>query len=257
MQRFLFLLCATLFLFACEPETTNDTDQTDTDNMEQDDAADAAATLDATVNAVQANGGDLTAIPGGAAVSTIDSWMEALDGNEAAEGVTAKLEKLKAELSSGDINGPLTGLMLTALAEETTKVVGSNGNAQTQALVGALRSAGDKLTAAAAQGDDLMSKTVAAVRSNNGNITAIPGEAAVATIDAWMKQVATVDGGEDINEELKELKAALTAGTIDGEKVAEHLKNLAESTRSVANGNAGLEALAFALETGYWKLTEK
>lgn len=257
MQRLFFLLCASLLLFACEPENTENNDPDEVENVEQDDAANATATLDATINAVQANGGDLTAIPGATAVSTIEQWEDLLDEYDAADGVTAKLKELRSELSSGDINGPLTGFMLTALAEETTKAVGANGNAQTQALVSALRSAGDKLTATAAQGDDLMSQTVAAVRSNQGNITALPGNAAIANIDAWMKKVATVDGGEEINEELKELKAALSATPIDGAKVAEHLKDLAESTREVANGNKGLEALAFALESGYWKLKEK
>ena len=258
MEQLFFLVCATLVLFACNEETTSRTvDQTEMRSAERNaspDRMNAEQTLDATIDAVETYGGDLTAIPGGAAVSTIDSWMRVLDGNEKADKVTGNLEVLREELASGDINGPLAGMLMITLAEDTRQVVGSNGNAATRALVNSLESAGNKLTADAVSGNSLLSQTLGAVKSKAGDITTLPAGAAVSNINSWIDRLATVPGGSGIRTELLNLRADLSADHIDGNRVALRLKSLAESTRAVADGDLGLETLAYALEAGYWRL---
>lgn len=261
MKRLFFLLCATLVLFACNEETTSRTvDQSEMRSPDRNASPDrmtASQTLDATVKAVETYDGDLTAIPGSAAVSNIDRWISVLDGNEDAQKVTGNLEVLRDELASGDINGPLAGMLLITLAEDTRQVVGSNGNAATRALVSSLQSAGNKLTADAVKGNSLLSQTLNAVKMKAGDITTLPAGAAVDNINSWIDRLEGVPGGSGIRAELLNLRADLSADRIDGDRVALRLKSLSESTRKVADGNLGLETLAYALEAGYWRLKSK
>jgi hypothetical protein len=244
----LFLLA--FAVLACG-ETPNDGDsEVVTDTGEVVDLDDnPQATLDATVQAVQSAGGDITALPAGAAVDNIDTWMDALDDVNGTDKVTGNLEMLKEALGESPINGALTGMILTSLAEDTRQVAGSN--AGISQLASALQAGGDKLTSGAAfQGDDLLSQTLQAGKSKMGDITTLPADAAVSNIDGWLGQLRGMDGADDVVEGLEALKMELGKGSIDGDRVADILMELAEETRELGNGNAGLATLAYLLESG-------
>ncbi len=219
---------------------------------EQQDTDNPTATLDATVNAVKANGGDITALPGDAAVSNIDTWMEQLDGVDGADKVTGNLEALRETLTESPINGQLAGMQLISLAEDTRQVGGST--AGISALVSALKAGGEKLTASAFGGSTLLDQTLQAGKSKAADITTLPVGAATENVDGWINELRGMDGADGIVRHLESLKQELSAASIDGEKVSELLFSLADDTRGVADGNPGLQTLAYLLESGGYRL---
>ncbi len=245
-----------LFLFAGLLTACGNASEATVDNseptMEQLNADDPGATLQATLDAVQANGGDITAIPGGAAVSNVDSWMDELEDVEGADKVTGNLESLRGTLTASPINGQLAGMQLISLAEDTRQVGGSTPGIS--ALVSALQAGGEKLTASAFGGSSLLDQTLQAGKSAAADITTLPGSAAVQNIDGWLGELRGMDGADGIVSDLESLKQELSAPSIDGPKVSNLLFSLAEGTRSVADGNPGLETLAYLLESGGWRL---
>lgn len=263
MKNLFLCLLACGLLYACNstPTATSTAEEMTTTsadrNSEPTVGNDLNATLNATVDAVEANGGNITAIPGATAVSNIDTWLAQLDGVEGAGKITGNLEVLKETLSSGNINGPLAGMVMLTLAEDTKQVVGANGNAATSALVSSLRSGGEKLTMEATSGSDLLSQTLAAVKGKAGDITTLPGSAAVSNIDSWIGKLKSMDGTSGIVNELNMLKGELSQPSINGDKVATHLKSLGETTESLAGDNMALQVLAYALDAGYWRLKSK
>lgn len=259
MKNVFLISVMALSLAACTRYNNTATTTADPVTVSTTDRADAVTPtagqhLDATVAAVQTYNGDITAIPGYAATSTIDTWINLLDDNDNADKVTANLTKLRDELNDGDINGPLAGMLMITLAEDATQVIGGSGNAATSALVSSLRAGGKKLTNAATSGSDFLSQTLGAVRSAAGDITTLPASAAVSNINSWIGKLRGMDGTDEIVEDLTELKEQLGAREIDGSEVADLLQDLAEETREIGKGNKSLEVLAYALEAGYWRL---
>jgi hypothetical protein len=249
----LLLLLLVFAVFACG-ETPNDGDEevvtADGDVVDLDDSP--AATLTATTEAVQSAGGDITALPAGAAVDNIDTWMEALDDVDGADKVTGNLESLKEALQGSPINGGLVGMILTTLAEDTRQVAGSTPGVSQ--LASALRAGGEKLTASAFTGDDILNQTLQAGKSKMGDITTLSPDAAVGNIDGWIGKLSSMDGTDDMVENLQTLKMELGKGSIDGAKVSDLLMDLSEETRELGDGNSGLETLAYLLEAGAWRL---
>lgn len=96
-----------------------------------------------TNDAVRNAGGDLTALEPGAAVGVIDGWIAKLDGMDGTGEVTENLRELKAELTSGDIDGQEVGTLLNALGEDTREL--GDGNMAAEQLANALAAAGQKL----------------------------------------------------------------------------------------------------------------
>ena len=251
-----------LFLFAILLAACGNTSEATVDNseptMEQMDADDPGTTLQATIDAVQANGGDITALPADAALSNIDTWMDQLEGVEGAEKVTGNLESLRETLSESPINGQLAGMQLISLAEDTRQVGGSTPGLST--LASALQSGGEKLTGSAFTGESLLDQTLQAGKSAAADITTLPVSTAAGNIDGWLAELRGMDGADGIVEDLESLKQTLSAPTIDGERASELMFSLAESTRSVGEGNPALQTLAYLLESGAWRLegmTEK
>ena len=99
-----------------------------------------------------------------------------------------------------------------------------------------------------------INETVDAVRNAGGDITAIPPGAAVGVIDGWIAKLSGTPGATNVVNGLQSLKAELTSGNIDGNKVGGILNNLATETRSMAPNNMALGNLASALEAGGQKL---
>ena len=83
------------------------------------------------------------------------------------------------------------------------------------------------------QGADLLNSTIAALQQG---LTSIPADQAVAVIESWQQQLQ----GNDIAEDLGELKAALTAGSSSkGMSVSEILTDLGEDTSEAATSASG------------------
>ena len=211
--------------------------------------------LDGTASAVRGMNNDITSLPGDAATKNIDTWIEQLEDRDVADKVTANLKKLRTELSQPNINGQLVGLLLTTLAADTKDVTGTNGNAGY--IVQTLREGGNKLTSATIKGSDLLPQTLQAVAGNEADLTKLPGSAAVSNIDSWLNKLRGMNGTDAIVRDLEMLKMELGAASIDGSKVSGILFGLAEKVRGVGSGNDGLEALAYALEAGGWRLKGK
>ena len=108
-----------------------------------------------------------------------------------------------------------------------------------------------------AAGEQTLQSTVSAVESAGGDITALAPATAVSNIDTWISTLSGMDGTDQLVSDLNSLKTELTAETVDGPAVSELLSNLASETREVGNGNAGLNALASALDAGAAKLGGK
>ena len=253
MKNLLLLLLA-LALYACGDTPTDDA-IAETDMVE--DADDPAATLTATNEAVASTaGGDLTALPAEAATENIETWREQLEDVDGADKVTGNLETLQEALGESPINGPLVGMLLTTLAEDTRQVGGSTpGISQ---LASALRAGGEKLTGGEAyQGDDVLSQTLQAGKEKMGDITTLSPEAATTNIDSWIAKLKEMDDTDDMVEELQTLKTELSQTNIDGEKVADLLMDLSAETREMADGNQALQTLAYLLEAGSYRLGGK
>ncbi len=251
-MKYFTLFVFTLLLAACagnNDATTTDPDAVDSSEMTD---QDGTATVQSTVDAVQANGGDITALPTDAALANIDSWMDQLEDNEDAGKVTGNLEELQDALGEQPINGPLVGMLLITLAEDTRQVAGTAPGVST--LVSALQSGGEKLTDGAFAGKSLLDQTLAAVRAKAVDITTLGVPTATKNIDSWITELRGMDGTDDMIGNLETLKTELGASEIDGERVSEIMFSLAEETRELAGDNKNLAILAYALEAGGWRL---
>ena len=252
MMKYFTLFTLALLLAACagnNDATTTDPNAVDSSEMAD---QDGTATVQSTVDAVQANGGDITALPADAALANIDSWIDQLDDNEDASKVTGNLEELQEALGEQPINGPLVGMLLITLAEDTRQVAGTAPGVST--LVSALQSGGEKLTDGAFGSSSLLDQTLAAVRAKAADITTLGVPTATKNIDSWITELRGMDGTDDMIGNLETLKTELGASEIDGERVSELLFGLAEETRELAGDNQGLAVLAYALEAGGWRL---
>lgn len=207
--------------------------------------------LDATLEAVEEAGG-VTALPAEAASSNIDSWIEKLDGMDGTMAVTANLRELRAELTSGDINGTLAAVLLTTLAEDTRKLAPDNDGIA--ALATALNAGAEQLYTPVPSEASLLDQTVAAVFQLEGDITTLPVASATTNIDLWIEKLSAMPGTAAMVSDLTALKTELESGEIDGDKASELMFSLARGTKRLADGNKALEVLAYALEAGAWRL---
>jgi hypothetical protein len=166
MKYFTLLLLATVFAFSCGDAATamEDTAAGAADAVAETTEAAAGAVIDAvdtaadtavdamtpeksmlqsTIEAVTSVGGDITALPAGAAVSNIEGWITKLSSMEGTEGIVTELTSLKTELSSGKIDGGKVSGILSTLAEQTKGLAGDNKMLAT--VAGALQAGADKL----------------------------------------------------------------------------------------------------------------
>lgn len=254
-MKTLTTLLLALFLLACGDAPDATVEDTDMDAEQPMQPETPRQTLQQTVDAVQANGGDLTALPADAAQRNIDTWIDQLEDVDGADKVTGNLERLGEALGEQPINGSLAGMILITLAEDTRQVAGNTPGIST--LVSALESGGEKLTASIGRGSGILDQTLQAVKSKAADITTLPADAAIDNIDGWLGELRGMDGADGLVENLETLKTELGAGNIDAEKVSDILFDLAEDTRDMADGNKGLETLAYALEAGGWRLEDK
>lgn len=261
-MKYLSLLLLTTLLAACTGNTDselgaeyNATEVPTGDNDAVTTTANPAATLQATNDAVQANSNDITTLPGDAAISNIDTWIDQLDDVDGANKVTANLETLRDALQESPINGELAGMLLITLAEDTRQVGGSTPGIST--LVAALKAGGEKLTSGVFFSSSLLDQTLKAVKDKAVDITTLPVATATANIDSWIDELRGIDDTDGMIEELQSLKAELMAPSIDGEKVSEIMYSLADDTREMAGENKSLAVLAYALEAGGARLDGK
>ncbi len=106
--------------------------------------------------------------------------------------------------------------------------------------------------------DETLQHTMNEVKSNGGNITAIPSSAAVSIIDSWISKLRDVDDSDGIVSNLERLKGELSnSSSIDGAKVSQLLSSLASETRELASDDESFTALANALDSGASKLSGK
>lgn len=263
MRLFLSTLFVAVLLSACNDAANTTTDETTTDenvtltpDRANAPAEDIEATLGSTVDALRGTNGDLTALAPRAAVSTIDAFSGQLSEMEGTEAVTTNLDRLRDELTSDKVNAPKTGMILLTLADESKRLIGV-GNAGTNALINSLMTTGNRLMEGALSEDSMLGQTLKAIKDNNLSITSMSRDAATNNIDAWIAELEPLPGTTDITTELRGLKMELYRDEIDGSTIAGHLKNLAAQTEAVADGNVSLEALAYALKAGAWKLEGK
>ena len=150
-MKYLTLLLFALLVFACG-DATDSTTETDLPTVEESTememetpAAPAmpAPELQSTIEAVQSAGGDITALPAGAAVSNIDTWIGKLSSMDGTDGIVSDLESLKGELGAGSINGERVGELLDNLSDQTRSLGG--GNAMLNTLADALEAGAEKL----------------------------------------------------------------------------------------------------------------
>ena len=273
-MKYALLPLALLALASCNERAADATDATEASyplpdrNIEP--VESPATTLDNTLDAVNSYGGDLTALPLSTAISTIDTWIDGLapdeidkynadpgspDPSDKTMAVTANLRELRDALSEDDVNGPLAGMLLVTLAEDSRRAAGSS--AGVNALANALATGGEKLLGKTVTGNSLLSQTIEAVAGKMGDITTLPASAAVSNVDGWISELSGMNGTNDLVEDLRSLRSELTASSIDGEKVSDLLFELAEDTSDVANGNKGVKTIAYALEAGAWRLKGK
>lgn len=83
----------------------------------------AQSELDGTISALQ---GGITSLSPTTAVSNIESWESQLQasGDPKLSGIAADLNALKAELTSGKLDGSAIGQLLSKLGTATTDVAG-------------------------------------------------------------------------------------------------------------------------------------
>lgn len=80
---------------------------------------------------------------------------------------------------------------------------------------------------------DATSTLDATISALKGGLTSIPADQAIAVIDTWQQQLQ----GNDIAEDLGELKQALTSG--DVASISRILSDLGEDTKGAASGATG------------------
>lgn len=149
MKSFSLLFFA-LLLFACNSQpatdTTDDLDTTVDPMVEREDpmvTQQPSPQLQSTIDAVQSSGGDITALPAGAAVSNIDGWIGELRGMNGTDAIVNDLESLKTELTAGSIDGGRVSQLLSSLADQTRGLAGNTPGLST--LASALEAGAAKL----------------------------------------------------------------------------------------------------------------
>ena len=124
-MKYILLISYAFLLAACAGNNA----ATTTTTSEAEEAAmngqDPTATVSSTVSAVETNGGDITALPLEAALANIESWIDQTEEADGGGKVAGNLEELQEALSEQPINGPLAGMLLITLAEDTRQVAGS------------------------------------------------------------------------------------------------------------------------------------
>ncbi len=100
--------------------------------------------INETMSAITAAGGDITAVDPTAAVGVVDGFVGKLSGMPEAAGIVSNLNALKGQLTSGKIDGKVVGDLLTKLGAET-KTLGA-GNMALEGLASALTAGGAKLS---------------------------------------------------------------------------------------------------------------
>ena len=152
-MKYAFAFLLPLFVMSCggnkEVETTTDPAVEVTEpamNTETMPADASMVSINETVDAVNANGGDITAIAPATAVTVIDGWIAKLNGMPEASGIVAHLNQLKTQLSSGAPDGKVVGDILTKLGMETKTMATSQNNMALDGLSSALTAGGAKLS---------------------------------------------------------------------------------------------------------------
>ena len=152
-MKYAFAFLLPLLVVACGGNNETDTEVVaptvevteptiDTETM----PADAGmVSINETVDAVNAAGGDITAIAPSAAVTVIDGWIMKLNGMPEASGIVSNLTALKGQLATGAPNGRMVGELLTKLGAETKTLAASSGNMALDGLANALSAGGAKL----------------------------------------------------------------------------------------------------------------
>ena len=151
MKYLTLLLLAVGLVFSCGDSDKADMDgDDDTATMTTPDMADtpvaptaANPMISSTVDAVRSAGGDLTALPAGAAVSNIDGWISKLGSMDGTDAIVGDLRSLKAELTSGDIDGGKVSGILSSLADQTRSMESKAPGLG--AIASALQAGADKL----------------------------------------------------------------------------------------------------------------
>jgi len=146
MKYLTFFFLATILAFSCGDAATTDEAVVETPEMttpEPPAAPAAPSMLNATVDAVKSVGGDITALPAGAAVSNIDGWIAKLETMDGTEAIVGNLNELKTELTSGDIDGGAVSGILSSLADQTKEL--SAKAPALGAVASALQAGADKL----------------------------------------------------------------------------------------------------------------
>lgn len=150
MKYLFFLLLATVIVFSCGDanEMNNDADTvtietpaTETPTVEA--PAVEKSMLQSTVEAVKSAGGDITALPAGAAVSNIEGWIGKLRSMDGTDAIVGELNNLKTELTAGNIDGKKVSGILSSLAEQTRGMASKAPMLGT--LASALQAGADKL----------------------------------------------------------------------------------------------------------------
>lgn len=150
-MKYAFAFLLPLFVMSCagnkaEVETTEPTVETtapamDTETM----PADAGlVSINETVDAVNAAGGDITAVAPASAIVVVDGWIAKLSSMPEAAGIVGNLNALKGQLASGAPDAKTTGDLLTKLGLETQAL--ATDNVALQGLSSALTAGGAKLS---------------------------------------------------------------------------------------------------------------
>lgn len=135
-MKYFILLATTCAMLSCAPRPTSTAADSDTD-MEMNDPMAGQGTdselLQSTMNAIETNDGNITALPPSAAVSNIDSWINELRGMDGTESIVGNLTTLKGELNEPSIDGQKVSQLLSTLANETRALAGNNQGVSTLA----------------------------------------------------------------------------------------------------------------------------
>ena len=153
-MKHLLLLLFAITLVACGETAERDADDMDATSEIASDVAPEATDirtspsnfLSQTVSAVQAAGGDITALSPEAAQANINGWISQLSGVEGADPILEDLARLKKEfILTGDAqpNGRNISIILDSMAVHTRAI--SKGAPQLQTLASVLEAGSEKL----------------------------------------------------------------------------------------------------------------
>ncbi|NJC25698.1 hypothetical protein [Neolewinella antarctica] len=145
MKLFTPLLLLAFLAFSCGDNADTTVDDTmadvETTTIVEDNQPDPM--IGGTIDAVQSTGGDITALPAGAAVSNIDGWISKLSSMDGTDGIVNELQSLKTELTSGNIDGMKVSGILSSLATSTRSMESKAPGLGT--IASALQAGADKL----------------------------------------------------------------------------------------------------------------